>query len=154
MRRLVSQYHIDGIISDNRFGCRHEQAPGVLLTHQINLIVPVFLLEKMAGWFNRQFIRRFDECWAPDVAGSPNLSGRLSHEDKMGGNFKLPPNLRYVGALSRMEFFKTEKKYDAIAVLSGPEPQRTRLEEMLLRQASQLPHRFLVVQGKPERRER
>jgi UDP-N-acetylglucosamine:LPS N-acetylglucosamine transferase len=39
-------------------------------------------------------------------------------------------------------------EYDVAVVLSGPEPQRTYLENILLEQAVTLPQRFLFVQGK------
>jgi hypothetical protein len=42
---------------------------------------------------------------------------------------------------------KEEPEYDAAVILSGPEPQRTLLEHILLEQASRLPYRFMFVQG-------
>jgi UDP-N-acetylglucosamine:LPS N-acetylglucosamine transferase len=42
------------------------------------------------------------------------------------------------------------KKWDIIAVLSGPEPQRTILEKIIIKQVSQLPYKILLIQGKPE----
>ena len=149
VEKLVLAHGIQGIISDNRFGCRSREVPSVFITHQINLLVPFSPLEKIARAINRHFINAFDECWVPDVAGEPNLSGKLSH-----GLGKTAFRLRYIGCPSRMELFETAKKYDAIAVLSGPEPQRTAFENAILGQAKKLPQRFLIVQGRTERKER
>ncbi len=146
-QKIIDSYQLNGIISDNRFGCFSNKIPCVFLTHQINIQTPYPALSQCVNFFNHRFIQKFTACWVPDVAGEPNLSGKLSH-----GIFQ--KKIRYVGALSRMKFFETQKKYDAIAVLSGPEPQRTFLEKAILEQAAELPYRFLVVQGKTEERER
>ena len=146
-QKLIARRRLDGIISDNRYGCFSKKIPSVFLTHQLNIQTPYPALSRMVNFFNHRFIQKFDACWAPDVAGEPNLSGKLSH-----GVFQ--KKVRFVGALSRMKSFKTEKKYDVIAVLSGPEPQRTFLEKAIVEQASRLPQHFLIVQGKTERQER
>lgn len=146
-QKIIRRFELDGIISDNRYGCFTKKIPCVFLTHQVNILTPWPALSGVVNFFNHRFIQKFDACWVPDVAGAPNLSGKLSH-----GSFR--KKIRYVGALSRMKYFETEKKYDAIAVLSGPEPQRTLLEKSIVRQAALLPQQFLIVQGKTERQER
>jgi hypothetical protein len=119
----------------------------VFLTHQVNIKTPYHALTWVVNTFNHYLIQRFSACWIPDMAGEINLSGKLSRPVFKG-------IYRYIGALSRMKSFDQEKKYDAIAVLSGPEPQRTYLEQVIIRQASALPYGFLIVQGKTERKER
>ena len=42
------------------------------------------------------------------------------------------------------------KKYDVLIILSGPEPQRTILEEKLIEQASKLSLKTLLIKGKTE----
>ncbi|MCP3929107.1 MAG: UDP-N-acetylglucosamine--N-acetylmuramyl-(pentapeptide) pyrophosphoryl-undecaprenol N-acetylglucosamine transferase [Bacteroidetes bacterium] len=141
---LISKLRIDAVISDNRYGCYSKKVKSIFLTHQINLIIPIPIFEKIARYFNHRMIRHFDECWIPDFEESPNLSGKLSHDVDL-------PNLRYLGPLSRMkEKKKNDVTYDMIVVLSGPEPQRTFLEKLLLEQAKQSPLKFLFIQGKPE----
>lgn len=147
VREIVNKHRIDGIISDNRLGCFSRKIPCVFITHQINLIIPSAILQ----WFSRQlnyfFIKKYDDCWVPDIAGSPNLSGILSHDTPI-------KSVTYIGALSRLEEKQqVGKKYDVIAVLSGPEPQRTNLEKAILEQAISLPYQFLIVQGKTETNE-
>lgn len=146
VREITTEHHIDGIISDNRLGCFSKKIPSIFITHQINLIIPSAILQ----WFSRQlnyfFIRKYDECWVPDVPNSPNLSGILSH----GTPIKA---VTYIGALSRLERRQMDKKFDVIVVLSGPEPQRTNLEKAVLEQAGLLPYQFMIVQGKTETNE-
>ncbi len=148
LRQIIQTHDIQGVISDNRFGCYSTQVPCVFLTHQINLIVPTLMgLGTFAKWNNRRLISRYQECWIPDAAGEPNLSGSLSHGQPLA-------NARYIGPLSRMQKMDTKKHYDIIAVLSGPEPQRSYFEEAILRQAEKMPHRFLIVKGKTDSEER
>jgi UDP-N-acetylglucosamine transferase subunit ALG13 len=147
VKGLAALHRIDGIISDNRFGCFLSKKRSAFLTHQVNILVPFFLVKKGVNFFNHMFIKQFDECWIPDVAAAQNLSGILSQPTGPG----LGKNLKYIGALSRMKQVKTGlERYDAIAVLSGPEPQRTQLEKALVEQASEMSSTFLIVQGKPE----
>ncbi|MEM9991438.1 MAG: glycosyltransferase [Bacteroidota bacterium] len=143
IRRIVKQYSIHAIISDNRFGCFHPKVATVFLTHQIHLKIPFRPLELLAQAVNKVCIRLFDECWIPDEANAPNLSGTLSHPSQIKYS-------RYIGILSRMRKQEQPLKYDAIAVLSGPEPQRSYFEQRILEQAARLPYRILVVGGKPE----
>ncbi len=63
---------------------------------------------------------------------------------------KLPSNINYIGCLSRFEKKDGfEKKYDLLIILSGPEPQRTIFEEMLLMQLQNYNGKSLLVRGLP-----
>lgn len=147
--RLVREQGIAGIISDNRYGCFSRHTRNVLLTHQIHLRVPNAALQWAANQLLYRAFQKFDSIWIPDEAGDPNLSGELSH----------PPlrnvDTRYLGILSR---FKAEHSgfhsmSKVAVVLSGPEPQRTYLEQNLLEQALALPHKFVFVKGKTKTKE-
>lgn len=145
--RIVAQYGIQGIISDNRYGCFSKKTHNVMLTHQLNLRVPQKSLEWAANRLLRMALGKFHEVWVPDSAAPPTLSSALSH----------PANgiaqTRYIGLLSRAQLPDVEKEYDVAVVLSGPEPQRTYLEQILLEQAISLPHKFIFIQGKTKTRE-
>ena len=78
----------------------------------------------------------------PDVAGKPNLTGKLGHLKKT----KL--NIQYLGPLSRFEQKAEKKVYDLMVLLSGPEPQRTLLEEKLLEELQPFKGKVLFVKGK------
>ncbi|RMG84769.1 MAG: glycosyltransferase, partial [Bacteroidetes bacterium] len=143
---IVRKYAPKVILSDNRFGCFSNATLNIFLTHQIHLQTPLPFFNPVANLFNHHFIKNFNQCWVPDFEGIPNLSGRLSHG-------KPPIPTRYIGPLSRMKFEKRLQKFEAIAVLSGPEPQRTFLEEQLIRQSEKTGMTMLLVQGKTEQRQ-
>jgi len=88
-------------------------------------------------------VEKFDECWVPDAEGADNLSGALSQNEQL-------KKVKFIGILSRMKPRHLPQKYDCLALLSGPEPQRTFLEMKIVEQAKKLPLQFLIVQGKTE----
>lgn len=141
--QIIQTEHIDGIISDNRFGCYNSKVFSVYLTHQLNIKIPLKPVEMFTRLVNRKIIDRFDECWIPDFPGKDNISGELSRQ----GNIK---NSKFIGTLSRFNYKEKPKKYDILALLSGPEPQRSIFEKLLLKQLKQLPLKSVLVQGKTE----
>jgi len=141
VQNIIADHDIRAVISDNRFGCFSKKVPGVLLSHQLNIQIPNYILKKIVDCVICKIIHQFDECWIPDATGANSLAGKLAEA-------KCEFKIRYLGSLSRMRPLAVPKKYDAIAVLSGPEPQRTHLEQKILTQVRALPQRFLIVQGK------
>lgn len=146
IQRIIEKENFDFLISDNRFGCVSDKIPTVFISHQINIKIPFRPFEKIVNAVNYRYIRQFSECWIPDNSGTPNLAGSLSHDTK-------DLNVKYLGAISRMQVLQLEKKYDLTAVLSGPEPQRSILEKKFVEQAKQTDLKVLLVQGKPESRQ-
>lgn len=147
--RIVRQYNIQGIISDNRYGCLSKRTKNVLLTHQLNLRIPQITLEWVANRVLLRYLSKFETIWVPDAANEPTLSGELSHPARSS------LNTRYIGLLSRatMPIAPVEQEYDVAVVLSGPEPQRSYLEQILLEQAMLLPQKFIFVLGKTKIKE-
>ena len=137
--RIVKDYHIQGIISDNRFGVLSEKIPSVFITHQLKVLSgsTTWLSSKM----HQRFIKKFDECWIPDVEIKPNLSGKLGHLKHTDLNIK------YIGALSRLKKIECDLSYDLMVLLSGPEPQRTHLEKLLLKELDAFKGEVLFVKG-------
>ncbi|OMP32616.1 glycosyltransferase [Mangrovimonas sp. DI 80] len=122
--QIIATRKIDGIISDNRLGAYSKKVPSVIISHQLRV------LSGNTTWFStrmhQSYIKKYNECWVPDGLKSPNLSGQLGHVD----NFEIP--LRYLGPISRFEKQDSKDVYDIMVLLSGPEPQRTLLEEKVL----------------------
>ena len=140
---LVSEGKIDGIISDNRFGVRNKKVPSVFVTHQLNVLSGK--TTRVSSKLHQKVIKKFDACWVPDVEAPVNLSGKLGHLEKDLLNTK------YIGPLSRMVKHERAIKYDILALLSGPEPQRSLLEEKLLTELKGSDKEVLLVQGMMEK---
>lgn len=140
VKDLVKKGVIHGIISDNRLGVRHKKVPSVFITHQLQVLSgnTTWLSTKI----HKKIIRKYDACWIPDVEGENNLSGKLGH---LKESLK---NIKYIGALSRMKKMDVEKKYDILVLLSGPEPQRTMLENKLKKELKNINKKIVFVQGK------
>lgn len=143
LQKIIEKHNIHGVISDNRYGLYSEKVPTAFLTHQLFIKAP--LGEKFIRGKTENYISKYTECWIPDFEGENNLSGDLSHGEK------IPPNTKYIGPLSRFnkpDPDETKKnKYDIMAVLSGPEPQRSILESIILEQFKKTRLRCLVVRG-------
>lgn len=93
IKELTKAYNFNGIISDNRFGCRHENITSVFITHQLSVLSgnTTYLSSKL----HQKYISNFDECWIPDTPGNNNLSGIMGHLKEV------PANVKYIGPLSR-----------------------------------------------------
>ena len=141
----IKKYRFDAIISDNRFGCYHSKIPSVYITHQLRIKTSHSVTENWIQKIHYYFIKKYKTCWVPDFEGDNNLAGELSHPEL------IPVNVKYIGGLSRFHPYLTvEKKYYLLIVLSGPEPQRTLLEKMLLKQTEFIQQKILFVRGLPE----
>lgn len=145
VKKLVKEYQLDGIISDNRLGVYSKKVPCVFITHQLNV------LSGNTTWFSskmhQRIIKKFAACWVPDIKGKPNLTGKLGHLKKS----KL--NIKYLGPLSRFEKNKTDIAHNLLVLLSGPEPQRTFLEEHLLKELQSFAGNVLFIKGKIENKQ-
>jgi UDP:flavonoid glycosyltransferase YjiC (YdhE family) len=145
LKKIVAEYQINAVISDNRFGLYHKKIPTVFITHQLLIKTPFGgWIERTLQKINYRFINKYGACWIPDFASDNNLSGELAHPAK------LPPHTTYIGCLSRFEpKSQVEKKYDLLVLISGPEPQRSNLEKLILDQIKSLQITALIVSGKP-----
>jgi len=146
LKRIVAEKKIDAVISDNRFGLWSKNMPCVFITHQLMVKSPFG--EKWIHKLNADYISRYLECWIPDVKNG--LSGDL------GSKFALPENAKFIGVLSRFDSQVTSEKKirELLVILSGPEPQRTLFETIILKQLSSLQLKTLIVQGVTEKNKR
>lgn len=146
LKKIIRAHSIDLVISDNRYGLWTTATPTVLITHQLFIRMPRSMkwMEPAVNALNHFFIKRFTHCWVPDVEHDENISGELSHGSAV------PSNVEFIGMLSRFSFTPAQKKYDLLVLLSGPEPQRTILEEAIFHQIKETSLKTLIVRGKPE----
>lgn len=147
IKKIVHDYAIEGIISDNRMGVYSSKIPSVFITHQLNVLSG--MTTKLSTSLHDYYLKKFDECWVPDFENTPNLSGKLGHDFTT----KLLP-IKYIGALSRLEKTLIPSKFDIMVLLSGPEPQRGLLEQKLFKELADYNGNILFVKGKIEGEQR
>lgn len=140
----------DGIISDNRYGLYSQTVPSVILTHQLQVLSGFGpLADRAVQKAHYRFLGRFGRVWVVDNEGDSNLAGTLSHCRH------LPPATNYIGLLSSYAAIQNvatpreEALSDApiLILLSGPEPQRTQLSNILWDQATQMQVPVIFVEG-------
>lgn len=140
---LVEREKIDLVISDNRYGCWSCNAKSIFITHQLTILMPPSLkwMERIVNSVNHRLIRKFDECWVPDHEGTESLAGVLSYSPL------LQP--KYIGPLSRFvnDHVTVAKTIEVLIVLSGPEPQRSIIEEKLLMSIAKIEKPICLVRG-------
>jgi hypothetical protein len=141
---IIHNHNITHVISDNRYGLWSSKVKSVFMTHQVHIQAPP-VIKEILFLLNRSFIQKFHSLWIPDFEGPGNLAGTLSYAKKIG-----IPN-SYIGPLSRFSEPDSApvKKYDVIVLLSGPEPQRTILENILVTGFPESHKKILVVRGLP-----
>ncbi len=151
LRSLIRKYNVDIVISDNRFGLWNKNIKTVYVTHQVRIPFPVIFrpFEFPGVLFHRYIISRYTWCFIPDLPGDLNLTGRLSH------GIRLPENVRYTGLLSRLannykpvqEGSGSREYY--LAILSGPEPQKSIFEESVISLFTMRDEDLVVLEGRP-----
>lgn len=156
LKKMHRDYQFDLIIADNRVGFFHKKVTSIFITHQLHLIMPY----RWATWLFQQiqylWLNNFSACWVPDIEGPNNLSGILA-------NPKQKPSipLWYMGCLSRLystlqdevaqskSEIEVKDKITFLGIVSGPEPQRGLLENILWVEGNQINKKFVLVAGLP-----
>jgi UDP:flavonoid glycosyltransferase YjiC (YdhE family) len=114
------------------------------ITHQVMIKAP--FLEGVLHRLHRSYMERYTDVWVPDHA-TDGLSGDLGHKHP------LPPRGKFIGPLSRFSGEQLPIERDLLVLISGPEPQRTRFERMVLEQLEHFEGTAMAVLGTPEVRE-
>lgn len=149
---LCRKHRIDRIISDNRWGCAPKGTPSVFMTHQlfVKLNGVMKLAESSLLSLQNRLLHKFEAVWVPDWKGRNSLSGELSQGTKTKRE-KFPLPIEFIAPLSRLDDpTATDKKFDLLFLLSGPEPQRSHFEEILLKQCLEVSDsdlRILFIRG-------
>ena len=151
LNEVISQLNINIIISDNRFGLWNKRITSVYITHMPRIPFPdgTRFLEWIGIRLHRWVIRKYSFCLIPDLPGSLNLSGRLSH------GIRLPGNTRYIGILSRFagrEYSESNDKYQSprtTLILSGPEPQKSIFRNRTIGLLRDTGTTTVILEGKP-----
>lgn len=145
LKQFIAEENIDAIISDNRYGLYHDTIPSVIITHQLTIQVPQSAwVEQWVNNLHRKRLAKFSEIWVPDYKQQP-MAGKLSQSNHL-------PQVKHLGNLSRFNFQSSiESQHDLLILLSGPEPQRTLLEQKIIQHFTSSKLKILIVRGKPHK---
>ena len=144
LNKIIKEYKIDIVISDNRYGLYNINTKSIFITHQLAIETGNAFTNWLVQNLNYRQINKFDQCWIPDEEAPFDLAGKLSHPKEM------PVNLtKYIGILSRFKKETAEKNIDLLVLISGPEPQRTAFENMMLLQMTKVSFKMVLVRGLP-----
>jgi hypothetical protein len=143
------------IISDNRFGFFNKKIKSIYITHQLRIAFPgIFsIFEKIGENWHKNIMKNFDEIWVPDYEEFPGLAGKLSHPSYADKRIK------YIGPLSRLANSQLPtpnsqlKTLDILALISGPEPQRSFFEKFAIKFLTEKPGNHCMVRGLPGEKE-
>ena len=147
LKKILEKRKCDRIISDARYDMYSRKIPSFFISHQIRIMNPlrIKMFERGSETFNLFFFKRFVGVIVPDYKEN-NLSGDLSHNLRRIDENKL----HYVGVISDFKKKKMKQDINYLISISGPEPQRTMLEEKLLPQVEDLEGKIIITLGKTE----
>jgi UDP:flavonoid glycosyltransferase YjiC (YdhE family) len=146
---LLSNNKYDMVISDSRLGVYSDKIPSFFISHQLRFSLPYYIkpVETFSLYINEYFHKRFERIIIPD--NNPDtvcLSGKLCQSTRRTTNAKA----YYAGILCPSHKMDVPEDLDFLVSISGPEPQRSKLEEILLRQVQKLPGKKVVLLGRPQ----
>ncbi len=147
LNRLLEKKKYDLIVSDGRYDMYSKKIPSFFISHQMRIMNPlrIRMFETGSELFNLFFFKRFSGVIIPDYR-EDSFSGDLSHNLR-----KIDENmLHYVGVLSDFSKKTVKKDVDYLISISGPEPQRSMLEEKLSSQIQDLTGNIVMTLGKTE----
>jgi len=149
LRAILEKEKFDLIVSDNRLGVYSDTVPSVFISHQLHYHLPLMLwpLELASLPVNGYLHEKFDRVIVPDnPPGNGSLAGKLS----LPGTDATRERAYFAGILTSMHRRELPEDLDVLALISGPEPQRTRLEELLVPLVRDLGGESVVLLGSPE----
>lgn len=146
---LLAEENYDLIISDNRLGVYSTEVPSLFISHQLHFHLPMALwpLELAGIGLNGYLHEKFDRVIVPDNPPGPGaLGGKLSRAEIDATRDRA----YYAGILTSTRVRDVAEDLDYLILISGPEPQRTELEHLLLPQVKDLPGTVTVLLGSPQ----
>jgi UDP:flavonoid glycosyltransferase YjiC (YdhE family) len=138
----------DLIISDNRLGVFSSEIPSVIITHQLHYHLPLIFwpAELLAVAMNGLVHEKYRHIIVPDnPPDGITLAGKLSRP----GTEATKKRVYFSGILTSTHKRDGEEDLDYLVMISGPEPQRTRLEKILLPQVHTIEGSRVILLGRP-----
>ena len=135
LKKIIRKFDIQTVISDNRFGLWNKKIHSVYITHQVQIKSQENSIwqEKLLLKIHSFFIKKYKTCLIPDYETGFRLAGELSNNRSISGHSQ------YIGLLSRFEKKNVlfQEEFDICAIISGPEPQRSIFQKILIEQIQQ-----------------
>ncbi len=149
--KLFNKENFNAVISDNRYGIFapvNSNAKSFLITHQLRIMNPyrIKFLEDLSMFYNSYLQKYFNKILVPDFEEN-SLSGDLSHNLKYIDVKKV----KYIGPVSQYRKIDTEKNIDILFIISGPEPQRTIFQNIILNSLKNFDGKYFVLLGRPDK---
>jgi uncharacterized protein (TIGR00661 family) len=143
--KLLDKQKFDIIISDNRYGVFHRNIPSYFITHQLRVIAPARIkwVENSFERFNAYFQKYFKNIMVPDYENN-GISGDLSHNL----NHLKTDKVKYFGIMSDFSKMDVKEDVDLLFSISGPEPQRQVLEDIVFQQINEFDGNILLSLGR------
>ena len=151
LAKILAKDRYDLIISDNRLGAYSSEVPSIFITHQLHYHMPFALwpVELFALRINTYLHRKYDRIIVPDnPPGALSLAGKLA----LPGSADTQSRAFFSGILTSIQKQDCTEDLDYLVMISGPEPQRTKLEELLLPSIPGLDGKSVVILGSPNRK--
>jgi len=149
LEHILAQDPYDLIISDNRLGVYSPDIPSVFITHQLHYHLPLVFwpAELLAVELNGFHHGKYRHIIVPDNPPTQtSLAGKLSRP----GTDVTRKRVFFSGILTSTRKRNREEDLDYLVMVSGPEPQRTHLEKILLDQIHGIEGRCVVLLGSPQ----
>ncbi len=133
LKKIIKDFKIDAVISDNRPGLFSKKIKSIYISHQINVKTrkPNSFSGRVVCNFHRNMILKYDYCIIPDNKKELSLAYELSLAPETN-------KFHYCGVLSRFNnFVENNSNSEIIAnrvlvIISGPEPHRSIFEETVV----------------------
>jgi predicted glycosyltransferase len=132
-----NKYNI--VLSDNRPGACHKNVLSIYITHQYR--IKAWFFSGMISGIHQKLFSKYNDVWVPDFDEFPGLGGELSHPKTIN------KRVRYIGPLSDLHPIQEKILFDVGVILSGPEPQRSILEQIIVNQLGQNQLRVRLLRG-------
>jgi len=147
--KILEREHYDLVISDNRLGVFTSKVPSIFVSHQLHYHLPLLYwpAELLAIPANMYLHEQYTRIIVPDNPPGPHsLAGKLSRPQTDAARDRA----YFSGILSGTRQMACTQDLDYLVIISGPEPQWTILERIILARIGELDGNGVVLLGSPQ----
>lgn len=145
LRNINKTESFDIIISDNRPGLYCENVYSIYITHQVNIKMPhrLRLLNRLASRIHQKLIKRFSECWVPDICNEKNLTGTLYGKIEGVKTSRIGALSRFKDKNSRIRTFE----FNFAFIISGPQPQKKIFKNLIINKLEKSNYKSVIFES-------